>query len=344
MLHVSTIYARFITRELQLDAQEIDKLLCRSSLDSTDLFEQTEMPYREFFDFLKRAKTFDKDQTLGLTVGHKLTPMSFGELGSGILAAPNLLESFILAANFGRINTAYFELMLSAKFNRLVLDYRELTDLGDTQQFQTEVLMSVVQNLIEAVIGRPFIDGKYYFPYQPPSNHELYAKYFNSPCYFNKKNASIEIPRHLLKVRSPFHDPVLWKSYQLKFVAKINHLAQATQKPFTKHVNDFLNAYPPPLPSVSEAANTLNMTERTLSRRLKSEGANYRDLRNSVLQQHALFYLQESDLSVDAIASQLGYNDFSSFRRAFKKWMGVSPQGFRSKELNTNRPIQSSHT
>ena len=257
--------------------------------------------------------------------------MSFGELSSGILAAPNLLESFILASNFGQINTAYFNLELSANFNSLILNYTELTDLGATQQFQTEVLMSVVQNLIEAVTGKPFTEGKFYFPYKKPANHANYSQYFNSPSYFNKAHASIEIPKQFIKTQSPFHDPVLWKSYQLKFVAKINSLRESNGKPFTKHVNDLINAYPPPLPSASETANSLHITERTLSRRLKSEGSSFRDLRNSVLQQHAKLYLQESDLSVDAIASQLGYKDFSSFRRAFNKWEGTSPQSYRTK-------------
>lgn len=132
-----------------------------------------------------------------------------------------------------------------------------------------------------------------------------------------------------LSVRSPFQDPSAWESYQVKFVAQLNQFKKTDEKPFTKNVNDFLQAYPPPLPSVLETANSLDITERTLNRRLRSEGASFRSMRNAVLQRHAEFYLKETDLTVDAIAGQLGYKDFSSFRRVFKKWTNLSPQAYR---------------
>ena len=44
-------------------------------------------------------------------------------------------------------------------------------------------------------------------------------------------------------------------------------------------------------------------------------------------------YLLESDLTVEAISATLGYNDPANFRRAYKKWAGLSPRQFR----NTSR-------
>jgi AraC-like DNA-binding protein len=329
MQHVSTIYARFITRELALSNDQIDQLLSGSSLDAKQLFELLEMPYRDFFDFLTKVSACYTDADLGLKVGQKLTPISFGELGSAILSAPNLLESLMMGADYIRLSAAYYDMRLSAKFDSLVIEFIELTDLSNTQQFQTEVLILAVQNYIEALLGRPFIEGEYYFPYRQPKNTSMYPQYFHSAFAFNKKHASIKIPKHLIEIQSPFHNPELWKSYQIKLAKYLNNLINLSENIFTHKISSALNAYLPPLPSVEELANTLHMTDRTLNRRLKNEGTNFREIKNEVLKNHALFYLSESDLTVDAIACQLGYKDFSSFRRAFKKWQGMSPQKYR---------------
>lgn len=338
MQHVSTIYARFITRELALSRDQIDQLLSDSSLDAEQLFESLDMPFRDFFNFLTKVRTCYTDPDLGLKVGQKLTPISFGELGSAILSAPNVLESLMMGSDYIRLNAAYYDMRLSAKFDSLIIEFIELADLSETQKFQTEVLMLAVQNYIEALLGRPFTEGEYCFPYNQPENHSSYTQYFHCTSIFNQQHASIKIPKHLIEIQSPFHNPELWKHYQIKLAKYLNNLINLSESIFTQKISSALNAYLPPLPSVEELAGTLHITDRTLNRRLKQEGTNFREIKNEVLKNHAIFYLTESDLTVDAIACQLGYQDFSSFRRAFKKWLGVSPQEFRISLGNKSIP------
>jgi len=47
------------------------------------------------------------------------------------------------------------------------------------------------------------------------------------------------------------------------------------------------------------------------------------------LKQLAVQYLEAEQLSVEATATLLGYNDEANFRRAFKRWHGCSPQAHR---------------
>lgn len=329
MQHVSTIYARFITRELALTNDQIDLLLVDSTLNAKQLFELLDMPYRDFFYFLTKVRTCYTEIDLGLKVGKKLTPISFGELGSAILSAPNLLESLMMGSDYIRLSAAYYDMKLSAKFDSVVIEFIELTDLSGTQQFQTEVLMLAVQNYIETLLGRPFTEGQYLFPYKKPVNHTIYPQYFHCSFRFDEKYASITVPKQVIETQSPFHNPELWKIYQIKLAKYLNNLISLSNNNFSNKIRNALNAYPPPLPIIAELANTLHMTERTLNRRLRAEGTNFREIKNDVLKNHALFYLSESDLTVDAIACQLGYKDFSSFRRAFKKWQGMSPLEYR---------------
>lgn len=74
----------------------------------------------------------------------------------------------------------------------------------------------------------------------------------------------------------------------------------------------------------AEVAARLNVSLRTLRRRLAEEGTTYRELVQEtfgVLAEELL----GSGLTVEQVAERLGYADKSSFHRAFKQWRGVSP-------------------
>ena len=40
--------------------------------------------------------------------------------------------------------------------------------------------------------------------------------------------------------------------------------------------------------------------------------------------------LANPDMSIERITEEVGYSDVRSFRRAFKRWTGMSPSAFRS--------------
>lgn len=75
----------------------------------------------------------------------------------------------------------------------------------------------------------------------------------------------------------------------------------------------------------------LNVSGRTLSRRLKSEGATLPQLQTEVSVAFAELLLLESDKSIAEVARSTGFKDTTSFSRAFKRRTGRSPSGFRGK-------------
>lgn len=76
-----------------------------------------------------------------------------------------------------------------------------------------------------------------------------------------------------------------------------------------------------------EVAAALNLSVRTLRRKLAEEGTTFRELAaetSGVLAEELL----RSGLTVEQIAARLGYADASSFTHAFKAWRGVTPGRF----------------
>ncbi len=83
------------------------------------------------------------------------------------------------------------------------------------------------------------------------------------------------------------------------------------------------------LPSFDEAALHLNTHPARLRRALQREGVSYRTLRDNRLQEQATALLQDTDLSIDDIALQVGFSESSAFSRAFRRWTGQSPGHYR---------------
>jgi len=50
-----------------------------------------------------------------------------------------------------------------------------------------------------------------------------------------------------------------------------------------------------------------------------------------MMEVRACGFLENTRLSVDAIAAQMGFQDTANFRRAFKSWQGCSPGDYRAR-------------
>lgn len=81
--------------------------------------------------------------------------------------------------------------------------------------------------------------------------------------------------------------------------------------------------------SIEQIANDLNLTKRTLQRRLQSQNTNFAQLRDDLRFHYAIKYLIDDNLSVDLVSRALDFSDRTSFTNAFKRWTGLSPSTFR---------------
>lgn len=84
-------------------------------------------------------------------------------------------------------------------------------------------------------------------------------------------------------------------------------------------------------PGIGDVARELGMSERTLQRRITEQGASFRGLVDDARQELGRHMLSEEQNSIDEIAFLLGFQDTSSFYRAFRAREGVTPAQWRSR-------------
>lgn len=81
---------------------------------------------------------------------------------------------------------------------------------------------------------------------------------------------------------------------------------------------------------VKQVAQMMNMSERSLQRYLAIENTSFSALVDLTRKQYAQDLLQNSSMSIEAVALRLGYADTPHFTRAFKRWMGVTPKYYQT--------------
>lgn len=135
-------------------------------------------------------------------------------------------------------------------------------------------------------------------------------------------------------------------SNEIRFYAAESHLREhKTEKPNTSHADadpfyehqlvvrmrSYILTHADQALSAEDVAGYLNMSVRTLRRRLADIGMSFNDIRLQVRMQAASRYLKTSNLSIERIATVVGYSDQASFTRAFQKWANETPDVLRRK-------------
>ena len=94
-------------------------------------------------------------------------------------------------------------------------------------------------------------------------------------------------------------------------------------------VSAFLLRYSDATPA--RVASALEMSVRTLQRRLSAEGSSFRRIRDQVCGERAVSRLLDRTASISQVAKEFGYGDLAAFSKAFKRWTGESPSLYRDR-------------
>ncbi|WP_025027946.1 AraC family transcriptional regulator [Caldalkalibacillus mannanilyticus] len=88
-------------------------------------------------------------------------------------------------------------------------------------------------------------------------------------------------------------------------------------------------------PEIRTVASELGMSSRTLQRRLTDEHTSFKQLLNEAKHEQARMYLANPSLNMKEVAFLIGYEDQSSFYRAFRHWEGDTPSNWRNAHLDS---------
>jgi AraC-like DNA-binding protein len=263
---------------------------------------------------------------LGLDVGRTMPTSAHGSLGSAVAASCNVAQVIDVLARFGHTRYGSVGFELRQETNGAVLSMHELTDLGESRTFMVCAVFAVLIRMMEAVVGHRFDRIAVDFPFPQPSWCAEIQGVSNGPLRFDQSQLAFHFDQDTLLIPCVTADR---QAYEAAYLQCQQILHQATLRPLKNRVFEYIEQREGAYPSLSEVAQHCLCSERTLIRRLKSEGSSYRALLDGARFRKAQWYLAHSTLTIEEIASQLGYADPSNFGRTFKRWSGALPSASR---------------
>lgn len=84
-------------------------------------------------------------------------------------------------------------------------------------------------------------------------------------------------------------------------------------------------------PTMKRVVAAAGTSARTFQRQLEEEGTHFSELLADVRRTETLRRLRERNVTIAAIATDLGYADPASFTRAFRRWTGTAPSNLRAR-------------
>ncbi len=126
-------------------------------------------------------------------------------------------------------------------------------------------------------------------------------------------------------------NPAMWDIFEPQLSKRLADLEEEAS--FTRRAQAvLLEGLPSGRFSMDDVARRLGVSTRTLQRRLQDEGTRFKALVGDTRRQLACHYLRETHVSLTEIAFLLGFEEPTSFFRAFQRWAGTTPEQFRASQ------------
>ncbi len=329
---IPSSYSRIVARVLGLQERDLPRLLEGTGLSQDILLpgDETHLTGQQQLRVLENAWRMGGVPELGLRLGRQLQPSAHGPLGYLALSSPDLITALQSLQEFRPVRIPFAELSLDLgpDWLRCSLAFK-LQPRPEEHRVLLECFAMVVQSVVEAVLGRELTEGQIAFEFEQPSYLEVYPGYLHSPIRFSQATTEFLLPSTLARASNTCGDPEAYALAQA-LCRKLLDQVPASSLSMTDRVRRLLLSQPSGAVDEEDIARAMFVSRRTLARRLQKEGTGYREIRDEVLSDLAARHLRETGLTVEAVAALLGYQDTSNFRRAFRRWYGVTPSEYRA--------------
>jgi AraC-like DNA-binding protein len=274
------------------------------------------------------AKRLTACPALALEFAHSVEMAAHGVAGTAVAASRDVSQAVEAAIRYRSLRgrAAEFESVRGREFLALIM--REPFDLGEIRTFMLEAQAGMVDHIIASVAGERLAGIEYRFPYPPPSWAREYTRWLSGEVRFSAEQMEVRVPKKILRLRNVMADE---RSRAVVALPVERELAlQRSGSDFVGQIRRRLSEQQGSYPSLQALADELSMSPRTLLRKLRQEGATYRELLDDARKEVAQWYLIKTRVPIEAIAERLGYVDASGFSRAFRRWFDKPPGKFRN--------------
>ncbi len=296
----------------------------------------------ERFDYVVwRDLLMDLDQqlqkpALGLEIAEHVQPKHIGIIAYIALSCENLGEALMRYHDFHRLIFDGSPLLIEMQNDFFSIGWKDLP-MNMANQLTDEIAIAIMLQFLKLFMRFEDINlHEVHFHNPAPKNVAQYEQYFRCKVRFSQQKSCLFIPLTELAKPICHADPTLQNLLLQQAQALLNNLPQTTQLDHRLQ-SAILQGLQKNQCHIEKIAQHVNLSVRQLQRYLQQQNTTFQKRMQEIRLILAQQYLQDCHLSLQEIALLLGYSEQSAFQRAFKLWVGCTPQQWRQHHVVINQ-------
>lgn len=322
-----------LTRAVLQAATELglqrSELLIRCCLDEARLADPDgRIPFKSQQQLWLELQQHLPDAEPGLAIGSRLNAGHYSVLSYLLQSCSSLGEALQLAVRFQRLAGEGGRLQLDEVPTGICVSYLPLEPGHPANRARVLALLASWVNWLRSLVSN-CSQLQVRLEHARPANIHEHEQCFRCQLLFDAERYGLLLPHELLAQPLLQANPGLQQVLQGHAEALLARLPGASLS--SRVVSLLIRQLAHGEPDRASLAKSLNLSERTLQRRLTEEHSSYQQLLCDTRRLLAERYLSEGRLPATEIALLLGYSEPSVFFRAFRQWTGLTPGEYRAR-------------
>jgi AraC-like DNA-binding protein len=324
----AVFWVKGIAETLKAAGLDIGALFDEAGLDTAALSDpDSRFPTEKVSRLWQLAVARSGDPAIGLANSNIVKPASFDVVAYTMMSSPNLLSVLERLSRYVGIVSDAASVVIAEDDEgyRMILELFGGGQPVPRQRFEFDLI--TVLAFCRWVTNRELRPLALELRFPPPADLRPYQDAFKCALRFNAPVNSLLFARADVISPLPTAHPLLAEVHERIASERLQRLDHAQISNRARAA--IIRRLPDGEPRRMEVAAALEMSERTLQRRLEAEGISFQRLLDNTRRELAQQYLGQTDVSLADATYLLGFADQSTFFRACKRWFGTSPRRYR---------------
>jgi AraC-like DNA-binding protein len=262
-------------------------------------------------------------------LGQSWLPGHYGPASHALLEAATLGEALgLLCDQAARLCPLQAPRLVACGQDLLLCWIDAGLQLGAMRPFVIDLHMSAVRSVCEWLGEQP-LPWRFHFNRTRPRRTEQHEVYLGDHLQFDCHLDAMRLPASCLSMPWPRHRAMRAAAARAALAAE-GPVALGLLDRLHEHLLHNLQARAGDV-SLEGAARGFGISEATLKRQLAAAGTHFQAELDQVRSHLALYLMHEHGWGNEALAQAFGFHDRTNFRRAFKRWTGLTPSLLRAR-------------
>ncbi len=309
-------------------------ILKRHGVDLTRISPEAEIERTRELKIYDEIMRSWHDPLAGLKIGKQMSLAGYGPFIMLIMSCKNAWEAFNCGIRYQELTYLFGELALEAGEKHSALSITPILLPASCRRFLEDRDLSGTYQLIQDMqmqMGFDLSPTRIELTTEEPDDIRPYQKRYQCELIFSQPKMRIHFDTEFLGRQFPGANYAAHSLYRQQCEQILTRRErQQTRSSLSQQVIGLLELFEDEFPNAANVAASCGISERTLRRRLSEEGCSFRKLLEQVRSNKARKLLLNSQLTIDQIATKLGYTEAAAFIHAFQRWFNQTPASFRA--------------